>query len=523
VSDNKNKINNGLLSNENELADAKQLGMWAAITSLGYVFWLVGGMELVERMAYYGVKSSASLYATNAQSTGALGLSITDYGLITMTWALVQTFVPVFSGGLADRMGYKETIFNSTIIKISGYITMAFFPSFWGFMSGAVLLAAGTGIFKPGIQGTLANATTKESGSMAWGIFYQIVNIGSFVAPLIAVHFRQLSWDSLFFVCAAIISCNFIMLLMYKEPGKEERLALQAKIKAGDIKQPHLWRDAWSELSKPIVYWYMLVFAGFWFLFNALFDVLPMHVRDWVDTSIVVRDLFGEEGTRNGFAIFWLGLDQAGTKVMPEGIVNLNALMIMTTCFLVAGLTAKYRITSAMFAGAIASVVSILMIGGFNSAWMVIFAVALFSLGEMMISPKKNEYMSNIAPKNKKAMYLGFVMLPQGIGWGLEGYFGPWLYSTYASKENFARELLISKSMTMEQIAAIPQGEAFNHLVKITGESAQTMTQQLYSAHNVSMAWYIIGAIGMISAVGILLYGKWIFQMERSKVASTAG
>lgn len=506
--------NNNLMSNQNQQADTKQLGMWAAIASLGYVFWLVGGMELVERMAYYGVKASAALYATSPAAEGALGLTITDYGLITMTWALVQTFIPVFSGGVSDRIGYKETIFVSTIIKISGYLCMALFPSFWGFMLGAVLLAAGTGIFKPGIQGTLANATRKESGSMAWGIFYQIVNIGGFVAPLIAVHFRQLSWASLFYVCAAIISINFILLFMYKEPGKEERLKLKAQIKSGEVKQEHLWKDAWTELKKPIVYWYMLVFAGFWFMFNALFDVLPLHVKDWVDTSTVVRDLFGDDGTRSGIAQFWLGLDNAGTKIMPEGVVNLNALMIMTTCFLVAAWTAKYRITSAMFAGAIASVVSMIIIGGFQSGWFVLAGVALFSLGEMMISPKKNEYMANIAPKNKKAMYLGFVMLPQGIGWGLEGYFGPWLYSKFASKENFSRELLSDKGLTQQQISEIPQGEAFQYLVNMTGETASAMTQQLHNLHNVGLAWYIIGAIGTVSAVGILLYGRWVFQME---------
>lgn len=35
----------------NDLSEVKQLGMWASIMSLGYIFWLVGGMELVERIA----------------------------------------------------------------------------------------------------------------------------------------------------------------------------------------------------------------------------------------------------------------------------------------------------------------------------------------------------------------------------------------------------------------------------------------------------------------------------------------
>ena len=46
-----------------------------------------------------------------------------------------------------------------------------------------------------------------------------------------------------------------------------------------------------------------------------------------------------------------------------------------------------------------------------SMAWFIVLAIAMFSIGEMMISPKKNEFMGNIAPKVKP--YAGFVMLPQ--------------------------------------------------------------------------------------------------------------
>ena len=67
------------------------------------------------------------------------------------------------------------------MIKIAGYLIMGFFPSYWGFVVGAMVLATGTGIFKPGLQGTLAKATSRENSSMAWGIFYQTVNIGGWM------------------------------------------------------------------------------------------------------------------------------------------------------------------------------------------------------------------------------------------------------------------------------------------------------------------------------------------------------
>ncbi|MBR9726553.1 MFS transporter [Shewanella intestini] len=504
---------------KNDLREVKQLGMWASITSLGYIFWLVGGMELVERIAYYGVKASAGLYANTPASEGGLGINLHDYGIILAVWAMLQTFIPVFTGGVSDRVGYKETIFASTIIKIIGYLTMALFPSFWGFLIGAMFLAAGTGIFKPGIQGTLVLSTRRENTSMAWGIFYQVVNIGGFLGPLVAVHMRQLSWDNVFYACAAIISLNFLFLLAYKEPGKEARIERNRKIKNGEIHQQALWKDALTELKKPVVIYYMLVFAGFWFLFNSLFDVLPIHIAEWVDTSIIVTTLFGPEGTSSGILQFWLGLNNEGTKVMPEGMLNLNAGMIMTTCFLVAAFTAKYRITTAMLVGCILSIAAIMLVGFFNAAWMIVLAIAMFSLGEMMISPKKNEFMGNIAPEGKKAMYLGFVMLPQGIGWTLEGYFAPKLYQMYASKEVISRNELLTNGLTQAQVDAIPQGEAFTHLVEVTGMEAQQLTHMLYQANDIGMAWYIIGAIGIISAVGIYIYGKWLLRMQRQALA----
>src|SRR2546427_1769426 len=144
-----------LPANQSTLADVKQLGLWAAIGSLSYVFWVVGAMEMVERLAYYGVRAVATLYATLAVSEGGLGVTMATYGWLMLCWNLTQSLIPIFTGGLSDRYGYKQTIFASTVIKSLGYLVMAWFHSYWGFFAGAMLLAAGTAIFKPGLQGTL--------------------------------------------------------------------------------------------------------------------------------------------------------------------------------------------------------------------------------------------------------------------------------------------------------------------------------------------------------------------------------
>ncbi len=323
---------NGQKPSETTLADVKQLGLWASIASLSYVFWVVGGMEMIERLAYYGVRAVATIYATRPAAEGGLGVTMATFGWLLLSWNMVQSAVPIFTGGLSDRYGYKETIFASTVVKCLGYLIMAWFPTYWGFFVGAMFLAIGTAIFKPGIQGTLIKSTNRQNSSMAWGVFYQTVNIGGWIGPLIALQMRHMSWTYVFYTNAAFICLNFLLLLTYREPGKEERLARQQRVREGTESQKSLFLESLSELMKPHLLLYLAIFSVWWFMFPMLWDVLPKYVDDWVDTSRLVSVLFGSEGTQNEVWRFLLGMSEDGRRIEPEGIVNINAGMIMVSC-----------------------------------------------------------------------------------------------------------------------------------------------------------------------------------------------
>jgi POT family proton-dependent oligopeptide transporter len=498
---------------DSKLEDVKQLGLVSAIASLGYVFWVVGGMEMVERLAYYGVRTVSGLYITDPVSKGGLGVSVEDLGSIFLIWALVQSLVPVLMGGMSDRFGYKETIFLSTLIKIAGYLTMAFFPTYWGFVIGAIVLATGTGIFKPGIQGTLAKVTNPENSSMAWGVFYQTVNIGGWMGPLLAAQLRQLDWSHLFFACAAIISLNFLLLLTYKEPNKEERVEHRKKVNSGEIEEETLWRESLAELMKPHLFLFLLLMCGFWFMFNALFDVLPLHIRDWVDTSVIVSGLFGNGSDPGTMFRFLFGMNQAGTEIMPEGLLNVNAGMIMLTCFLFAHVSGKIQSINSIILGTILCGVSFALIGYTAAGWMVLMGIMIFSAGEMFSSPKFLEVMSSFAPHDKKAMYLGFANLPLTVGWMLEAYFGPMMYGKFSAKETLSRDMLEVKGLNATDIANIPQGEAFTHLVTLLAESPAAVTELLYVNNNVGTVWYVMSAVAILSAIGLFFYGAWMRRL----------
>ena len=89
------------------------------------------------------------------------------------------------------------------------------------------------------------------------------------------------------------------------------------------------------------------------------------------------------------------------------------------------------------------------------------------------------------------------------------------LYDHFASKERFARELLVEKGyMAVDAVAQIKEGEAFGKLVELTHMDKWTLTQQIYASHSVGTVWYLMAGIGVATALGIFLYGRWMAKMS---------
>ena len=67
--------------------------------------------------------------------------------------------------------------------------------------------------------------------------------------------------------------------------------------------------------------------------------------------------------------------------------------------------------------------------------------------------------------------------------------------------------------MSRDEIDAVPIGEAFEKLVAVSGESAEAITAQLYASHNIGGLWYLMAAVGIVSAVGLYAYGRWTYTI----------
>lgn len=460
-------------------------------------FWWANWIEVVERFSYYGLRTVLPIYMVLAYENGGPQLSHEQKGLIFAVWAMVQSFVPIFTGGFADRYGYKLNIAISTVVKIMGYLVMGWaielaaianggsiaemggaaggsftYPIFF---AGAILLALGTAIFKPGVQGLIANAMPRGSGSFGWGIFYQMVNIGGFLGPLAAAFLRQMEWKWVFVVCAVAIALNFLPLFFFPEPKRKEGEGYHGK----DAK--HVLGDTIVEFFRPRVFFFTMSFAGFWLMFYQLFDILPNFINDWVDSRAIVASL------QSILPDSWVPVQDNG-NFPQEMMINLDAFMIMIFAFLFGFITGKFKSLPVMVIGIFLSAITIYMLGMSMNGWWTLFAIGLFSIGEMVASPTKLRYMNEIAPKGKEGLFLGFANATTGIGWIIGSLVAGSLYENGGDKVNLSMQELSENRNRTEIAALLTEDEIADAIQGLDESSEIEVLAGLYAPENTEAA-----------------------------------
>jgi len=437
-------------------------------------FWAANTMEIFERMGWYGFYAVSTLYLTGSVEDGGLGFSSADRGVIQGLATFFLYLFPAVFGALADRYGYKTMFLASAVVMAPAYLLLSLPTGFWPFLGAYFLVAVGHGMFKPVVISTVAKSTNEENGSMGFGIFYMMVNIGGFIGPIVAGVVRGWSWDLVFYASAGwIVIMSIICLLFYQEPVRDTNAEGQRSLRevfkgmvevignlrffilvsgllvvlvmgskwwsfplvgmvaagwlAVNLIVDVLLRTAETPGSKrpwfsqPMAIGegryllFLLLMAGFWVSFNQIFMTLPEYIRDYVDTSDLIASFGPLAGWFTGIAQ-QMGFDTTNWsravlehgQVKPEHLINLNAFGIICFQVLISFFMRKMAPLTSIILGVCVTIASFLMYLGGMSGWVVVAAILVFSVGEMMASPRSKEYAGRIAPPEKVGMYMGY-------------------------------------------------------------------------------------------------------------------
>lgn len=171
--------------------------------------------EMWERLAFYTMLGILLLYTTDIER-GGLGLPAAEGNEIYGLYLAFVYFTPFLGGMIADQfIGYRRAVLLGGVMMSSGLFLMGT-PGFAPFTTGLILLIIGNGFFKPNISVMVGNLyqpgdPKRDAG---FNIFYMGINIGAFVANLLAASVRnQVGWLWTFRVAGLGLIIGLIILL----------------------------------------------------------------------------------------------------------------------------------------------------------------------------------------------------------------------------------------------------------------------------------------------------------------------
>ncbi len=491
----------------------------------GRTFWTLNTIEMWERLAFYNLRVMAPIYIMQADNPGGLHLTAKDKGIIYAWWAIFQSLLPVFTGGLADRFGYKRTLAFAISLMMVGYLLIAFLrdlsflSNYTGFFLAILTLATGTAFFKPGIQGSLAHSLSKENSSVGWGIFYWVVNVGAFAGHFLPNAFLLTgwfgatkqspeAWRNLFIASAVFTSFNLLLLLTFKDvpTGASQTEGLGSVLK----------RTLTNILEPRLLTW-MLIMSCFWLMMYQLWDLQPNFIADWVDSGPMVQAL---HWLPEGMHKMLVEETARGPMIPQQVLLSFNSSFIILGVVGVAWLTRHMRTLGVMFIGMVMATVGVLVAGWTQSVWILVAGILCFSLGEMMTGPKKSEYLGLIAPPGKKGLYLGYVNIPVGVGVFLGSWIAGLVYGRYGEKAVLALRYLAEKTpfgqgknwngeiATLESALGVKRPQAMAKLQEVTGLDAVAATQKLWETYDPHLIWIPFACVGVIAAIGLYIFGQ---------------
>lgn len=470
----------------------------------GRTFWSTITIEIFERGAWYSFFAVAPLYLTGKVSEGALGLTHAQKGTILGVIPFFLYVFPTIAGTLGDKFGYKRVLMTSLAVMSLGYYTCSLATGYTSFFIYFMLVAIGAGMFKPMVTSTVAQVARgegddDEKSSLGFGIFYMVVNLGGFLGPIIGGLFRPTfneanemtggSWNTLFYLASAYMAVMFFWTAFtYKEPTIPSGKSLGRKL-----------AEMFTDLRDAKLVSLLIILVGFWTSFISFFYIMPSWLEEWVDTSSLASlSIFGP----------WVSHGQ----VKPEVIVNLNALTLILLSVYISGKVAKLNLLKVINFGTLIMCLSIVgfvfttrEVMGSMALWVLLPAIFTFSIGEIMSSPRSNELMGRIAPKDKIGTYQGYMFLSTAGGFLFAGKLSG-LYGQLANKVAMYGDLLKSKFGMTDGMLEGKGVHDLAHMITEQGLDINQVNADLWANHNPYYIWLIPAAISLTTVILLIFY-----------------
>ena len=240
---------------------------------------------------------------------------------------------------------------------------------------------------------------------------------------------RAISWDYAYYGAAsATIFMLLITIFFYSEPKREiEGVRLSQKIM--DIKA------VFADFRFSI--FLVLLGVGYWMPFWAFFNLCALYADSSLDAVRLFEGLQFVFGPTLATALFGHTDANGTTRMLGETLSHTGYFVIVLQVF-VSRILERFRAIPSFLFGLCLAGVGFFVIGlaALTTPTILFAGIFLFAVGEMITSPRIQEYIVWIAPKEKAGLYMGTNFLAVGLGGAMSGVVYTSLYGSFQAQNH---------------------------------------------------------------------------------------
>jgi proton-dependent oligopeptide transporter, POT family len=412
--------------------------------------------EMWERFSFYTMIAMFALYMRDTTGQG-FGWSVDDTQALYSNYIMCVYMSPLIGGWIADKkLGYRKSVMIGGVFFMAGHLLLSI-RSMPAVYAALTCLVIGNGFFKPNVSAMVGNLY--EEGShlkdRAYNIFYMGINVGAFLAPVVAEFMkRNFGFHPAFAVAVGGMAISIFILWKWKKHVEAADIVVSRSRKA-DADAAAVTADAppkvvshqdaanasrravmdavpdWKRVSALLVIFGIVVV--FWMVFHQNGTTITYWGNEntnWTVTGIISNAINPGWVILLTFPViaFWRWLDKKGLE--PSTPTKMVFGMVLTACaFLVFFVAAKIG------EGSLPAGANPYALGAYKMSplWL-LGAYGVLTAGELMLSPMGLSLVSKVSPIRWRGIMMGGWFVATGFGNKLTQIgqlWDDWLHSTF--------------------------------------------------------------------------------------------
>ncbi|OXS20231.1 MFS transporter [Pseudomonas fluorescens] len=305
--------------------------------------------------------------------TSHFSLDISQVGLVIGSSLIVGSLLSVYGGFLVDRVNSYRLLLGLSVVFVLGFIGTVLAQDIWTFYTCLILINLAYAVIDIAVKAGFASLLPEEARSEVFSIKYTLTNIGYAVGPFFGAMVAKLD-ISLPFILSALLGVGFF--LLYARWG--DRALTTAEVEQKPVSFLAVGRVLLRDRR-------LVCFTLGGLLSAVVFGQFTAYLSQYLVTTTTAEY----------------------TYTVISAVLTTNAVLVIALQYLIGRRISHRYLSQWLIAGLSMFMLGLIGFGLSTSVLGWVLAMAVFTVGEIIVFPAEYMFIDRIAPDHLRGMYYG--------------------------------------------------------------------------------------------------------------------